>query len=105
MASKARVSRAWVCASRTTHSEWRTPSSAVASASGAAGRAPGQDVVHFARLRIGDHDRPGLGVQRVDLAHAVRFLVGLGVLVLADAVGVVLGDRGGGDQAGLRVSP
>jgi len=51
--------------------------------------------------RIGDHHRPGLGIDRLDLAHAVVFLDGGRELVLADAVAGVIGDRGGRGEPGL----
>ena len=69
-----------------------------------AGRRRSQDGVDLGRGRVGQQHRAGLGVERVDLAHAVVFLVGAGELVLADAVGVVVRHRSGGHDAGLAVA-
>ena len=55
--------------------------------------------------RIGDHHRPGLGVDRLDLADAVVLLDRRGQLVLADAVGPVVGERGDRGEAGLARGP
>ncbi len=59
------------------------------------------EVIRHRRVGIRQEHRSGLGGQRLDLADAVVFLVGAGELVLADAVAVVVGDRGGGHEAGL----
>ncbi len=61
----------------------------------------GRQFINRGILLVGEEHRPGLGIERVHLAHAVVFLVGAGELVLADAVGVVIGHAGGGDEAGL----
>jgi hypothetical protein len=54
-------------------------------------------------VRMGKQHRPGLRIQRLDLAHAVILLVRPGVFVLADAVAVVGGDRSDRHQPGLHV--
>ena len=53
-----------------------------------------QQGVDLRRVRVADHHRAGLRVDRLDLAHAVVFLQRRGQLVLADAVGGVVGERG-----------
>ena len=53
------------------------------------------------RGRIAHHHRPGLGVDRLDLADAVVLLERGGVLVLADPVGGVIGERGDAGEPGL----
>jgi hypothetical protein len=68
-----------------------------------AGGGSGDQLLGLVAVRVGEQDRAGLRVERLDLAHAVVFLVRAGEFVLADAVAVVVGDRGGGDQAGLGV--
>ncbi len=62
---------------------------------------PRQHGVDRGRVGIGDHHRPGLRVDRLDLADAVVLLDRRGQLVLADAVGLVVGDRGRGGKPGL----
>ena len=66
-------------------------------------RGGGNEGVDFGRGRVDQQHRTGLGVERVDLAHAVVFLVRTGEFVFADAVGVVIGHARGGDQPGLAV--
>ena len=61
----------------------------------------GQHGVDRRRVRIGDHHRPGLGVDRLDLADAVVLLDRRGQFVPADAVGLVVGDRGDRGEPGL----
>ena len=68
-----------------------------------AGRGGGDQLLGFVAVRVRKQDRAGLGVERLDLANAVVFLVHAGEFVLADAIGIVVGDRRGGDQTGLRV--
>ena len=63
------------------------------------------DRIHRGGAAIGQKHRAGLGVQRLNLAHAVVFLVGAGEFVLADAVAVVIGNRGRSHDAGLAVRP
>ena len=53
------------------------------------------------RLRIGQHDRAGLRVDRLDLAHAVVFLRRRRQLVLADAVLGIGRNRRDRGEAGL----
>jgi hypothetical protein len=65
------------------------------------GRGLGEHGVDVGRGRIGDHHRAGLGVDRLDLAHAVVLLHRGGQLVLADAVGAIVRDRCGRGEAGL----
>ncbi len=65
---------------------------------------PGQRV-HGGIVPVGQKYRTGLGIQRIDLAHPIRFLVGACVLVLADAVAEIVVHRGGGHQADLFVIP
>jgi hypothetical protein len=91
-----------LASSRNTQIWWRMPSSAVTSESGvpwamAAIRASA------GRCGIGEQHRAGLGVQRLDLAHAVVFLVGARELVLADAVAVVVGHARRSHDAGLHM--
>ncbi len=50
---------------------------------------------------VGEEHRPGLGIERADLPHAVLFLRRARQLMATDAAGAVGGDRGRGDQAGL----
>ena len=45
-----------------------------------------EQAVDPGRIRIGQHDRAGLRIDRLDLAHAVVFLRRRRQLVLADAV-------------------
>ena len=71
---------------------------------GAPAAARWQHGVDLRRRRIGEHDRPGLRVDRLDLAHAVVFLGRRGVLVLADAILRISGDRGHRREAGLDVT-
>ena len=54
-------------------------------------------------VRVGKQHRPGLCIERLDLAYPVVFLVRPGELVLADAVALVGGDRGSSDQPRLDV--
>jgi hypothetical protein len=54
-------------------------------------------------VRVGEQHRPGLRIERLDLAYPVVFLVRPGELVLADAVALVGGDRSSSDQPGLDV--
>ena len=61
----------------------------------------GEDRVDLRRLRIGHHHRPGLGVDCLDLADAVVLLHRRGQLVLADATGAVVGERGDARKPGL----
>ena len=61
----------------------------------------GEQRVDRWRLRIGEHDRAGLRVDRLDLAHAVVFLHRRRQLVLADAVLGVGAERGHRGEAGL----
>ena len=63
-----------------------------------------QHGVDLRRVRVADHHRAGLRIDRLDLAHAVVFLHRRGQLVLADAVGGVVGERGDGGEAGLRAA-
>ena len=56
-------------------------------------------------LRVGQQHRAGLCVERFDLANAIVFLVRAREFVLADAVGVVIGDRGGSNEPGLHMLP
>ena len=56
------------------------------------------------RRRIGEHHRAGLRVDRLDLAHAVVLLGRRRVLVLADAILRVSGDRGDRREAGFDVA-
>ena len=63
-----------------------------------------QQRVDRRRVRVADHHRAGLRVDRLDLADAVVFLHRRRQLVLADAVGGVVGERGGGGEAGLRAA-
>jgi hypothetical protein len=49
--------------------------------------------VDLRRRRVAEHDRPGLRVDRFDLAHPVVFLGRRGVLVAADAIAGVVGER------------
>ena len=52
-------------------------------------------------MRIGHHDGAGLGVERLDLLDAVGLLHRRRQLVLADAVGGVVGERGDAGKPGL----
>ena len=69
------------------------------------GRALGRACQQGIDLRgggIGQHDRAGLRIDRLDLANAVVFLDGGRVLVLADTVAVVVGNGGDCGKPGLR---
>ena len=61
----------------------------------------GQQRVDLRRMRIGHHDRAGLGVERVDLLDAVGLLDRRGELVPAHAAILVAGDGGDAGEAGL----
>jgi hypothetical protein len=63
----------------------------------------GNQLLCLVAVRMSQQDRPGLGVQCLDLADAVVLLVGAGEFMLANAVVIVVLDRGCGDQPGLRV--
>jgi len=72
------------------------------------GLAARDDLGHGVDLRkvaVGKKYRTGLGIERVDLAHAVVFLVRTREFVAADTAGLIGRDRGGGDQTHLRVRP
>ena len=64
-------------------------------------RRPRDEAVRLRRIGIRQEHRAGLRRERLDLADAVVLLVGAGEFVLANAVAVVVGDRRGGDDAGL----
>ena len=68
---------------------------------GAAGGGALEQGVERGGGRIGEHDRAGLRVHRLDLAHAVVFLRRRRMLVPADAVFGVGGKRSDRRQAGL----
>ena len=53
-----------------------------------------QGPVQLWRMRIGHHDGAGLGVERLDLPDAICLLHRRRQLVLADAIGGVVGERG-----------
>ena len=91
-----------VAASSITQTVWRTPS-AVTSATGSPPVARGDQGIGSRRVGVGEQHRAGLRGKRLDLADTVVLLVGAGEFVLADAVAVVVGDRRGGDDAGLHV--
>ena len=63
-----------------------------------AGASLGEQTVGRWRVRVGQQDRAGLGIERLDLPYPVVFLVRAGELVLLDAPGVVGRHRGGGDE-------
>ena len=54
-------------------------------------------------LLVGQEDRPGLGVQGLDVALAVALLVLAGQFVLLDHVVLVVLAGGAGDQADLHM--
>ena len=58
-----------------------------------AGRGAREHGVDLRRRRVAEHDRAGLRVDRFDLAHPVVFLGRRGVLVAADAIAGVVGER------------
>ena len=60
-----------------------------------------QQPVDLRGVRIGHHHRAGLGVERLDLAHAVGFLGRRGEFVPADAPVLVTGERHHAGEAGL----
>ena len=60
-----------------------------------------QNRIHVRLRFVGQQHRAGLSVQRFDLAHTIIFLGRTGVFMFTDAVGIVIGDRGGSDQANL----
>ncbi len=63
-----------------------------------------QQRIDLRRGRIAHHHRPGLRVDRLDLADAVVLLHRRGQLVLADPVGGVVGERGDRGEAGLHAA-
>ena len=72
---------------------------------GVAGGGAREQGVDRGRGRIGEHDRAGLRIHRLDLAHAVVFLRRRRMLVLADAVFRVGGKRSDRREAGLDLLP
>ena len=90
-----------LASSSMTQSSWRTPSAAVMSTSGGRSQIPVEQGVDIDLCAIRQQDGAGLGVERLDLADAVVFFHRSREFVLLDAPGVVGGDRGGRDQAGL----
>ena len=69
-------------------------------------RGPVRDERVELRLRaVGEKNRAGLRVERLDVPHAVVLLVLPGQFVLLDDAAQVFLATGGGDQAGLRVVP
>ena len=57
-----------------------------------AGGGIGDQFFGLVAVRVGEQDRAGLRVECLNLADAVVFLVRAGEFVLADAIGVVVGD-------------
>ena len=64
----------------------------------------GEDGIDFRGGGIGHHDGPGLRIHRFDLTHAVVFLGGRRVLVLADAVRRIVRERSDRGESGLSAS-
>ncbi len=62
-----------------------------------------KDGIDFRIRFAGQQHRASLGIQRLDLPDTVVLFVRAGKFVTADAIGVVGLNRGGSNQAGLRV--
>ena len=90
-------------ASAITQAVWRTPSAAVKSMLGGSAVFPATNSSMAWLARIDEEHGPGLGIERLDVPHAVVFLVGPRQLVLADDALEVILATGGGHQPGLAV--